>query len=205
MITKKIVFIITLFSVTIHAQYKYMTHTAHYSIEKAIKISNDVIDGRTLFFEKKAENKPLMFQKTKVMLGELNRLSNNIAKYIVKTQDEVNREQVLYDLLEKGFYKRVIFKDNGGLTKKGDSLKMKIDSLYNHSKRINVHQLSQLENFYEEHFKTDADFYEEEKKISYFDYLFYDKSNYGMMMTMNYLLLDIKTFQLLYFGTVMNY
>ncbi len=205
MLFKKFFILLVLFSFSLSAQHKYNTYTAHYSIEKAIKISSDIIEGRTEFFEKQAEEKPLMFQKTKVMIGELNRLSNNITKYIKNTQEEVNREQVLYDLLESNHYKNLIFKESGGLTIKGDSLRVKIDSLYIHSKRINVHRLSQLENFYEEHFKTNADFYHNEDKISYFDYLFYDKSNYGMMMAMNYLLLDVKTFQLLYYGTVMNY
>ncbi|WP_159284536.1 hypothetical protein [Tenacibaculum maritimum] len=55
------------------------------------------------------------------------------------------------------------------------------------------------------HFKTNGDYYNEEDKIDYFNYLFYDKSNYGIMMSLSYLLLDVKTFQLLYLGTVTGY
>ncbi len=206
MLVKKVVFIVSVFSVLLlQAQHKYSSYVAHESLEKAIRMSNDVIEGRTAFFEKQTLEKPLMFQKTSVLIGELNRLSNNLSKFIVKTQKEVNTERVLHNLLEEGFYKKIFFKSSGGLTKEGGKLKVKIDSLYNHAKRINVHQLSQIENFHEDHFRTDLDFYDEdENKITYFEHLFYDTSNYGMMMTMNYLLLDVKTFQILYFGTVMS-
>ena len=69
-----------------------------------------------------------------------------------------------------------------------------------------MHKLSQLDNFYNDHFKTDDVFYDfEENELDYFQYHFYDKSNYGIMMAMNCLLLDVKTFQLLFFGTVMRY
>ncbi len=206
MFNKKVVFIVlVLSSLLIQAQYKYTTNTAHHSLEKAIRISSDVIEGRTAFFERQTLEKPLMFQKTSVLVGELNRLSNNLSKFIVKTQKEVNTERVLHDLLDGDFYKNILFESTGKLTKVGGKLKIKIDSLYNHAKRINIHQLSQIENFHEDHFRTDLDFYDEdENKITYFDHLFYDKSNYGMMMAMNYLLLDVKTFQLLYFGTVMS-
>ena len=147
-----------------------------------------------------------MFQKTRVRIGELNRLANNVSKYIEKIQKEVNTERVLYELLPKEFYNDLLFEPNGTLTSKAKRLKIKIDSLYNHAIRINVHQLSQLENFYEKRFKTDGDFYDfEENRLTFFEYLFYDKSNYGMMMAMNYLLLDVKTFQILYYGTVMSY
>ncbi len=187
------------------SQHKHKTFTAHKSIVDAIRVNDEVIKGRTAFFEKQADVKPLMFQKTKIRISELNRLSNNLSKYIESIQKEVNTEMVLYELLTKDIYKTTLFKNNGELTLKGKKLKVKIDSLYDYSVKINVHQLSQLENFYKDNFKTSATYYEYEKEINYFEYLFYDKSNYGMMMAMNCLLLDVKTFQLLYYGTVMSY
>lgn len=188
------------------SQYKFSSYAAHKSLEEAIHINEDVIEGRTSFFEKQAEEKPLMFQKTRVLVGELNRLSNNLSKYIKKVQKEVNSERVLYDLLDENFYNEYLFKNNGDLNLNGQKLKRKIDSLYRHAALINVHELSQLENFYEGHFKTKGEYYDDQgNSISYFDRLFYDKSNYGIMMSMNYLLLDVKTFQLLYYGTVMSY
>ncbi|MBA6155917.1 hypothetical protein H3Z83_05205 [Tenacibaculum sp. S7007] len=202
---KLVLLIIVFISLNCISQHKYKTFTAHKSIIDAIRINDEIIKGRTTFFEKQAEVKPLMFQKTKVRISELNRLSNNLSKYIESIQEEVNTEMILYELLEKDKYKTTLFKNNGNLTLKGKKLKDKIDSLYNCSVKINVHQLSQLENFYNDNFKTSARYYEYEKEINYFEYLFYDKSNYGMMMAMNCLLLDVKTFQLLYYGTVMSY
>ena len=95
-----------------------------------------------------------MFQKTKTRIEEFNRLSNNLSKYIERLQSEANTEQVLYDLLEDDHYKNILFRRGGALSFKGVRLKVKIDSLYNHSVKINVHKLSQLENFYNGHFKT---------------------------------------------------
>ncbi|WP_075341076.1 hypothetical protein [Tenacibaculum agarivorans] len=203
---KSTLLIILLLQINSYAQHRLVSNTAHYSLQQTIDMNNEIIEGRTEFFEKQAEEKPLMFQKTKVMIGELNRLSTNVIKYISGIQNEVNSERVLYELLDEDHYEKVIFDYQGDLTEKGKQLKIKIDSLYNYSLRINVHRLSQLENYSEEKLKTSSDFYDHnEQKLSYFHYLFYDKTNYGMMMSMNYLLLDVQTFQLLYYGTVMNY
>jgi len=203
----KFILIVVLFmSVAAFAQHKFVTYFAHKSITEAIRINNELIKGRTSFFEKQAEEKPLMFQNTKIKIQEFNRLSNNLSKYIEVLQNEVNTEQVLYEMLGNDAYKNILFSDKNNLTFKGGKLKVKIDSLYNYSVKINVHKLSQLENFYEGHFKTDFVFYDfDENEMNYFEYHFYDKSNYGIMMAMNCLLLDVKTFQLLYFGTVMSY
>ncbi|WP_271407081.1 hypothetical protein [Tenacibaculum soleae] len=188
------------------AQHKLSTYTAHKSITEAIRINTEVIAGRTSFFEKQAVKKPLMFQKTKIIVAEFNRLSNNVSKYIEEIQSKVNTEQVLYDMLTNGFYKNILFQSNNELTFKGDQLKIKIDSLYNYSIKMNVHKLSQISNFADSHFKTSDVFYDfDENELNYFQHLFYDKSNYGIMMSMNCLLLDVKTFQLLYYGTVMSY
>lgn len=188
------------------SQHKFSTYSAHKSIMQSIHVSDELILGRISFFEKQAEEKPLMFQNTKNKISEFNRLSNNLSKFIITLQNEVNTEQILYDMLGDNHYRDVLFKEGNSLAFKGERLKVKIDSLYNHSVKINVHKLSQLEDFYKGHFKTDEIFYGfDENEIDYFEYLFYDKSNYGIMMAMNCLLLDVKTFQLLYFGTVMSY
>lgn len=203
---KLVFFVVVLAGLTLNAQHDFSTYNAHKSLERSIRVSNDVIEGRTAFFERQADEKPLMFQKTRQRIGELNRLANNLSKYIESTQEEVNAERVLYNLLVDDFYENLLFHANGSLTNKGKRLKIKIDSLYQISVRINVHRLSQLENFYEDHFKTNGEYYDHDgNSISYFDQLFYDKTNYGIMMSMNYLLLDVKTFQLLYYGTVMSY
>ncbi|CAM1345084.1 hypothetical protein [Tenacibaculum amylolyticum] len=189
-----------------NAQYTFDTYIAHKSLVNSIRISSDIIEGRTTFFEKQSEEKPLMFQKTKVRMGELNRIANNLSKYIEKTQKEINSERVLYDLIDQDAYRKIFFKSNGRLTASGLDLKRKIDSLYVQAKNVNVHALSQLENFYEGHFKTNGEYYNHDgEEISFFDRLFYDKSNYGMMMAMNYLMLDVKMYQLLYYGTIMSY
>ncbi|WP_442267334.1 hypothetical protein ACSIGC_06540 [Tenacibaculum sp. ZS6-P6] len=193
-------------SLIIKAQHQYITTKGHESLEKAIYVSHEMIEGRTAYFERQAEEKPLMFQKTRVLIGELNRLSNNVKSYIDTIQREVNTERVVYDLLEKNFYKKLLFTHQGKLTKRAKLLKVKIDSLYNFSLKVNVHRLSQLENFSKEHFKTDNEYYDfEENKLTFFEHLFYDKTNYGIMMSMYYLTLDVQTFQLLYYGTVMSY
>ncbi|WP_299673673.1 hypothetical protein [uncultured Tenacibaculum sp.] len=193
-------------SLIIKAQHQYVTNKGHESLEKAIYVSHEMIEGRTAYFERQAEEKPLMFQKTRVLIGELNRLSNNVKSYIDTIQREVNTERVVYDLLEENFYKKILFTPQGKLTKRAKRLKIKIDSLYNFSLKVNVHRLSQLENFSKEHFKTDNEYYDfDENKLTFFEHLFYDKTNYGIMMSMYYLTLDVQTFQLLYYGTVMSY
>jgi hypothetical protein len=202
----KLTLLIIFICLSSFSQHNFSTFYAHKSLVRSIDVSDDIIEGRTAFFEKQADEKPLMFQKTRVRIAELNRLSNNLAKFIVSTQKHVNSERVLYDLLEEDYYKKILFQNNGNLTRMGNRLKIKIDSLYSISVRVNVHQLSQLENFYEDHFKTNGEYYDYDgNKISYFEQLFFDKSNYGIMMSMNYLLLDVKTYQLLYYGTVMSY
>ncbi|MFY7670200.1 hypothetical protein ACOSP6_03865 [Tenacibaculum sp. MEBiC06402] len=204
--SSRVVLLLIFVSLAGFAQHNFSTYSAHKSVVKSIRVSDDIIEGRTAFFEKQADEKPLMFQKTRVRIAELNRLSNNLSKFIIKTQKEVNSERVLYDLLDEDYYKNILFKSNGNLTRAGRQLKVKIDSLYTISVRVNVHKLSQLENFYEDHFKTNGEYYDHDgNQISYFEQLFYDKSNYGIMMSLNYLLLDVKTYQLLYYGTVMSY
>mgnify|MGYP001791351188 CR=1 FL=1 len=204
---QKTTLIVFLFlSLIIKAQHRYITNKGHDSLEKAIYVSHEMIEGRTAYFERQAEEKPLMFQKTRVLIGELNRLSNNVKSYIDTIQREVNTERVVYDLLEENFYKKILFTPQGKLTKRAKRLKIKIDSLYNFSLKVNVHRLSQLENFSKEHFKTDNEYYDfDENKLTFFEHLFYDKTNYGIMMSMYYLTLDVQTFQLLYYGTVMSY
>ncbi len=204
---QKTTLIVFLFlSLIIKAQHQYVTNKGHESLEKAIYVSHEMIEGRTAYFERQAEEKPLMFQKTRVLIGELNRLSNNVKSYIDTIQREVNTERVVYDLLEENFYKKILFTPQGKLTKRAKRLKIKIDSLYNFSLKVNVHRLSQLENFSKEHFKTDNEYYDfDENKLTFFEHLFYDKTNYGIMMSMYYLTLDVQTFQLLYYGTVMSY
>lgn len=188
------------------AQYKFSSNTAHLSIVRAIEVNNDVIKARTLDFEKKATEKPLMFLDVKQKIGELNRLSNNVSSYIDAVQKEVDSERILYELLEDDFYERLMFTSDGKLATKGLKLKIKVDSLYQLSIKINNHGLTHLDDFATSHFNTAEKYYDaEENKIDYFEHLFYDKTNYGIMMTMNYLLLDVKTYQLLYFGTIMSY
>ncbi|SNR14802.1 hypothetical protein [Tenacibaculum jejuense] len=204
---QRIILVVFLFlTLILSGQHQYVTNKGHESLEKAIYVSHEIIEGRTAFFERQAEEKPLMFQKTKVLIGELNRLSNNVKSFIDTIQKEVNTERVVYDLLQENHYKKLLFTPQGKLTKRAKKLKVKLDSLYNFSLRVNVHKLSQLENFTKEHFKTDNEYYDfEEQKLSFFDHLFYDKTNYGIMMSMYYLILDVQTFQLLYYGTVMSY
>lgn len=206
MYKRVVVKIVLLINVVAYAQHEYTSNVAHESLKKAIYINHEIIEGRTAFFEKQADEKPLMFQKTRVLIGELNRLSNNLKKFINTTQEDVNTEQVIYNLLDDDFYSKLLFTSRGELTKKGKKLKTKLDSLYTYSLKINVHKLSQLENFSNDHFKTSNEYYDfNEKKLNFFDNLFYDKSNYGIMMSMYYLLLNVQTFQLLYYGTIMSY
>lgn len=195
-----------LLSVVMQAQYDFSSNTAHNSIVQSIEVSNDVIKARTLDFEKKAAGKPLMFVDIKKKISALNMLANNVSKYIEAVQKEVDTERVLYELIEDDFYENILFTADGGLSSKGMKLKIKVDSLFQLSKKINIHSLTHLDSFANNHFDTNVVYYDaEERKVSYFEHLFYDKTNYGIMMMMNYLMLDVKTFQLLYFGTIMSY
>jgi len=188
------------------AQYYYSTNTAHETIERAIEVNSDVIKARTLDFEKKAESKPLMFVNTKKKISELNRVSNNLSYYLEALQKEVDKERVLSGLIEEHFYENLLFDAYGKLNEKGEKLKVKIDSLYLVSNKVNIHGLTGLTDFSSEHFNTHKNYYDDyENKIDYFKHLFCDRSNYGMMMAMYCLLLDVKTFELLYFQTIMSF
>ncbi|CAA0169641.1 hypothetical protein ACE1MK_13825 [Tenacibaculum maritimum] len=198
-------FFIVLLGFSARAQHHYKSYSAHHSVWQAIHVSKDIIKAKIEVFEKKSLEKPLMFLNVKHKISELNRLSNSLSSCIEKLQEEVNTERVLYALLEEYHYKNIIFTNNGKLSAKGKQIKVKIDSLYELSSKINIHKLTHLEDFVNNHFKTNGDYYNEEDKIDYFNYLFYDKSNYGIMMSLSYLLLDVKTFQLLYLGTVTGY
>ncbi len=188
------------------SQHKFTSYSAHRSITMAIRVNNEIIAGRTAFFEKQSEEKPLMFQHTKMKIAGLNKVSNILSKYIETLQKEINTEQILYNMLAEDTYKKMLFTSNNELSFKGRKLKLKIDDLYAFAVKINGHKLSQLDNFYKNHFKTDTIYYDfEENQLNYFEYHFTDKSNYGIMMALNYLLLEVKTFQLLYYGTVMSY
>jgi len=137
---------------------------------------------------------------------ELNNISNSLSNVISSMQKEVGSERVLYELLEDDFYEKILFTNSGNLTKKGQMLKVNIDALYQVTKKINVHGLTGLSDFADIHFNTAEVYYDaQEKKINYFEYLFFDTSNYGIMMTLNSILLDVKIFQLMYYRTVMSY
>lgn len=195
-----------LLSIESKAQYNYSSNKAHISIVKAIRLNVDIIEERVANFEKKAQTKPLMFVNVKRKISELNRVSNDLSYFITSMQKEVNTERILYELLEDDFYNTMLFSNSGELSPNGEVLKMKIDNLYKIINLINVHKLTGLRYFSEEHFNINEDYYDgKENKINYFEYLFYDKSNYGIMMTMYYLLLDVKVFQLMYYRTVMSY
>lgn len=195
-----------LLSFVVDAQYNFSSNTAHLSIIQSINVSNDVIKARTLEFEKKAENKPLMFLDLKQKMSELNKASNSVSDYIETVQKEVESERVLYELIEDDFYENLMFTADGALSDKGLILKVKVDSLFQLTKKINIHNLTHLDEFANIHFNTKEEYYDaQENKVDYFEHLFYDKTNYGIMMMMNYLMLDVKTFQLLYFGTIMSY
>ncbi len=192
-------------SLLTQAQYKYSSNTAHISIVQSIKLNNDIIKERTANFEKKVATKPLMFVNVKKKISALNYASNDLSAFIKEIQEEVNIDNILYELREEGFYENILFKDDK-LSERGKKLKMKIDNLYQISKAINVHGLTNLSDFAKEHFDTTEIYYDAyENKVSYFRHVFYDKTNYGIMMTMNYLLLEVKIFQLLYYRTVMAY
>lgn len=188
------------------AQHNYSSNTAHVSLVKAIHLNNDIIKERTDDFEKKTTEKPLMFVNVKKKLSELNLVSNGLCLWIEDLQKEVGSERILYELLPENFYEKILFDHDGNLTLRGKELKMKIDHLYHVTKKINIHALTLLNDFGTEHFNTQEVYYDaHEKKITYFDHYFYDTSNYGIMMTLNYLLLDVKVFQLMYYRTVMSY
>lgn len=193
-------------SYSVQSQYRYSSNTAHVSLERAILLNSDVIQERTANFEKKVASKPLMFVSVKRKISDLNIAANSLSSLIISLQKEVNSERVLYELLEEDFYKNILFKPNGQLTVKGNELKQKIDFLYKVANAINIHKLSGLTDFINQHFNTKEVYYDaEENKVNYFDHFFYDKTNYGIMMNLNYLLLDIKVYQLLYYRTVMSY
>jgi len=188
------------------AQYNFSTKTAHNSIIRAVEVTNDVIKARSLDFEKKAEAKPLMFVNTKKKISELNRVANNLSYYIEILQEQADKERILEEFLEEGFYERLLFDARGNLNPNGRKLKLKIDSLYLVANRVNIHGLSHLSDFANNHFNTKKAYYDDyENSIDYFKHFFYDRSNYGMMMTMYCLLLDVKTFELLYFQTIMSF
>ncbi|MCG8858220.1 hypothetical protein [Tenacibaculum finnmarkense] len=198
--------VLFLLSISGFSQHKFTSYSAHRSITTAIRINNEIIAGRTAFFEKQSQEKPLMFQHTKLKIAGLNKVSNILSKYIETLQKEINTEQILYNMLAEDTYKKILFTSNNELSFKGRKLKLKIDDLYAFAVKINGHKLSQLDNFYKDYFKTDTIYYDfEENQLNYFEYHFTDRSNYGMMMALNCLLLEVKTFQLLYYGTVMSY
>ena len=205
--TKLLLFLGSLFWVSLLcAQYNFSTNTAHTSIIRAIEVNSDVIKARSLDFEKKAEAKPLMFVNTKKKISALNRVSNNLSYYIQELQKEADKERILQGFLEEGFYEKLLFDPRGNINEKGKKLKVKIDSWYLIANRINNHGLTHLSDFADDHFKTNKDYYDAyEVKIDYFKYFFYDRSNYGMMMEMYCLLLAVKTFELLYFQTIMSF
>jgi len=191
---------------TTYAQYNHSSNTAHISLKEAILLNNNIIRERTANFEKKAESKPLMFVAVKKNISALNNASNNLAAYIEELQKEVDSQRVLYELLQDDFYENILFKDPKELSEKGQKLKMFIDGLYHITKIVNIHKLTGLDDFANEHFNTKEVYYNiDEKKIDFFQHHFYDRTNYGIMMTMNYLLLDVKVFQLMYYRTVMSY
>lgn len=190
----------------VKAQNNFSSYQAHTSVQQAIGVTSDIIKGRTLFFEKQAEKKPLMFVKTKKSISDLNRIANSISRSIDSVQKVVNPERILLGLLDDNHYQNIFFDENGDLTIFGIELQDKVSALYKVNKKINVHKLTHLDDFMEKHFKVDNEYYNEEgDQIDYFHYMLHDKSNYGIMLSMNLLLLDVKTYQLLYYGTVMNY
>lgn len=202
----KILFNLFLFtSLLTQAQYKYSSNTAHISIVQSIKLNNDIIKERSANFEKKAAAKPLMFVNVKKKISALNYASNDLSAFIKEIQEEVNVDNILYELREEGFYENILFTDDK-LSERGRELKVKIDALYQMTKVINIHRLTNLSDFAKEHFDTSEIYYDAyENKVNYFRHVFYDKTNYGIMMNMNYLLLEVKVFQLLYYRTVMSY
>lgn len=206
MYKKSIIVIFLFWSLIVNAQYNFSSYNAHNSIIQSINTSNNIIQARTKYFEKKLEEKPLLYLREKNHISKLNHISNSVSNWIKKIKLEADTERVLYDLLDQDFLKNIIFSNDGQLTLKGEKLKIKLDSLHLVNKQINLRGYTHLKDFTSEHFKTDSDFFDEEgNKVDYFNYLFYDKSNYGILMSLNILLLDVKTNQLLFYGTVMHY
>lgn len=199
-------YMLLLTTVSGFAQHNLRTYSVHKPITDAIQMSKELIIGRIVFFDKQLERKPLMFKNTKVQILQISQACNILSKEIEALQKEINTKKILSNEIPEGVYEKKLFTKNNTLNNKGKSLKSKIDYLYAAAVKTNIHDVSVLENFYTTHFKTDAVFYDFDKnEINYFDYYFQDMSNYGIMMSLNCLLLDIKTFQLLYYGTVMSY
>ena len=205
---RSILFVVFFIRVCIntYGQYNYASNTIHVTIVEAISLNNNIIEERSANFEKKAQSKPLMFVNVKKKIALLNEVSNSLSKFITSLQKEVGSERILYELLEDDFYENILFTKDEEFTDRGKELMMKTAALYQVSKTINVHGLTGLSDFATQHFKTDEVYYDaQERKINYFEYLFYDTSNYGIMMSLNALLLDVKVFQLMYYRTVMSY
>lgn len=203
---KSMLFFFLLCQISLMAQYTFSSHNAHNSVLQSINVYDNVIKARSLYFEKKSEEKPLLFLREQKSIAELNRVSNSVSDYIKKLKKEADTERVLYELIEEDFFNNLLFTSRGNLTSKGSVLKRKLDSLHHVNTKINLRGFTHLTQFSEEHFKTTADYFDENgDKVDYFNHVFYDKSNYGIMMSLNLLLLDVKTNQLLFFGTVMNY
>lgn len=203
---KTAIFFFLFCQISLMAQYTFSSHNTHNSILQSINVYDDVIKARTKEYEKKSEEKPLMFLREKKSIAELNRISNSVSNYLKKIKAEADTERILYELVEEDFLNKLLFTTSGNLTSKGIILKRKLDSLHDTNTKINLRGFTHLTQFSEEHFKTDADYFDENgDKVDYFNHFFYDKSNYGMMMALNLLLLDVKTNQLLFFRTVMSY
>lgn len=202
-------FFIVLFlfsNLSIQSQHSHTSNTAHISIINAINVHNNIIEERLENFEKKTESKPLMFVNVKRSISDLNYAANNLNLFITSMQDEIGSERILYQLLADDFYEKTLFNSAGGLSEKGKELKRRIMAFYQAGHKVNIHDLTGLSDFVNQHFNTNEAYYDgQENKIDYFDYLFYDRSNYGIMMTLYYLVSDIKVFQLLYYRSVMTY
>lgn len=207
MSTVKCIFFSLFLCQFLNAQYnKFSSPYVHKSVIEAINVTDDIIKARTKNFEKKSEEKSLMFLREKKNISQLNNISNSVSDYIEKLKSLAGTEKILYKLVEESFFKELLFTQEGELTITGDSLKVKLDSLYFVNKKLNLRGFTHLKDFNNNHFKTDTDYYNEEGEIvDFFNHFFYDKSNYGIMMALNLLLLDVKTNQLLFFGTVMSY
>lgn len=191
---------------SIQSQYNHTSNTAHISIINAINLHNNIIEERLENFEKKTKSKPLMFVNVKRSISDLNNAANNLNHFITAIQDEIGSEKVLYELVADDLYENTLFNSSGELSEKGKELKKGIVGFYQAGQKINIHGLTGLSDFMNQHFNTNETYYDaQENKIDYFQHLFYDRSNYGIMMTLNYLLSDIKVFQLLYYRSVMSY
>lgn len=205
-VVRGIFFFLFLCKFTVHAQYNFSSPNAHNSIEQVIVVTDDIIKERTKDFEKKGDEKPLHFLREKKSVSQLNKISNSLSDYIKKLKKQVELEQVLYNLVDDNFFEDLLFDSQGFLTYQGDTLQIKLDSLYSVNKAINVRGFTHLKDFNENHFNTQIEYYNDKgDEVDFFNHFFYDKSNYGMLMSLNLLLLDVKTNQLLFFRTVMSY